>query len=201
MAFSQSALQAELLSVFSSMTDGDNTVFSSGVSTALKNFVCSGTPVTTDAGAVPAGAFAGASTGGSITADSSGCEGILQEACEAMVDGSKDNDFLAGKIAEALQNLTDGAEVVTNVTGTATPPSSSPIPLSGTARGTIQCVTAPVEAGLKSCFSAMVDMTEGGDEYFASRLASLTFTCLTTGVVSTDGEGALQGSKGVGNAV
>ena len=46
----------------------------------------------------------------------------------------------------------------------------------------------------------MVDMTEGGNMYFASELARLTYTCLTSGTVNTDGVGNLAGSKGVGNA-
>ena len=36
--------------------------------------------------------------------------------------------------------------------------------------------------------------------YFASELARLTYTCLTSGTVNTDGVGNLEGSKGVGNA-
>ena len=95
MAFSQPALQAELYSVFSSMTDGDNHRFSKGISDAFKNFVDSGKPQTTNSGSIPTGTFTGASTDGSMTSDSSGCESIIQSACEAMVDGSKDNDYLA----------------------------------------------------------------------------------------------------------
>ena len=48
MAFSQSALQAELYSVFNSMTDGDSHKFSKGISDAFKNFVDSGKPQTTE---------------------------------------------------------------------------------------------------------------------------------------------------------
>lgn len=202
MAFSQSALQSELYSVFSSMTDGDNHKFSKGISNSFKNFVDSGTPQTTDTGSIPIGTFTGASVSGSMTSDSSGCEGIIQTACEAMVDGSKDNDYLAEKIAKGLQDLTDRTEVLTSVSGSTVPPSPPPptIPTSGSAKGGIDCDTSPVEAGLKACFSAMVDMTEGGDMYFASELARLTYTCLTSGIVNTDGVGNLAGSKGTGNA-
>ena len=50
-----------------------------------------------------------------MTSDSSGCESIIQTAYEAMVDGSKSNDYIAEKIAECLQDLTDGTEVNTSV--------------------------------------------------------------------------------------
>lgn len=202
MAFSQAILQSELYSVFSSMTDGDNHKFSKGISDAFKKFVDSGTPQTTDAGAISTGTFTGASVSGSMTSDSSGCEGIIQSACEAMADGSKDNDYLAEQIAKGLQDLTDGTEVLTSVSGNTVPPSPPPpsIPTSGSAKGGIKCVTSPVEKGLKACFSTMVDMTEGGDMYFATQLASLTYTCLTSGIVNTDGVANLAGSKGEGNA-
>lgn len=202
MAFSQSALQAELYSVFNSMTDGDNHKFSKGISGAFKNFVNSGKPQTTDSGSIPTGAFTGASVSGSMTSDSSSCEGIIQSACEAMVNGSKNNDYIAEKIAEGLQDLTDGTEVNTSVSGTTVPPVPPPptIPTSGSAKGGINCDTSPVEAGLKACFSSMADMTEGGNMYFASELARLTYSCLTSGTVNTEGVGNLEGSKGVGKA-
>ena len=202
MSFSQSGLQSELYSVFSSMTDGDNHKFSKGISDAFKNFVDSGKPQTTDGGSISTGTFTGASTDGYMTSDSSGCESIIQSACEAMVDGSKDNDYLAEEIAKGLQDLTDRTEVLTSVSGTTVRPSPPPptIPTSGSAKGGIDCDTSPVEAGLKACFSAMVDMTEGGDMYFASELARLAYTCLISGIVNTDGVSNLEGSKGTGNA-
>lgn len=184
------------------MTDGDNHKFSKGIANAFKNFVDSGKPQTTDIGSIPTGVFTGASTNGSMTSDSSGCETIIQIACESMVDGSKSNDYIAQKIAEGLQVLTDTTQVNTSVSGTTVPPVPPPptIPTSGSAKGGIECVTATVEAGLKACFSAMVDMTEGGNMYFASELARLTYACLTSGIVKTDGIGNLAGSKGIGNA-
>ena len=119
-----------------------------------------------------------------------------------MIDGSKSNDYLAEEIAKGLRDLTDGTKVNTSISGTTVPPSPPPpfIPTSGSAKGSIKCNTSAVEAGLKACFSTMADMTEGGNMYFASELASLTYTCLTSGIVSTDGVDNLEGSKGIGNA-
>lgn len=203
MAFVQATLQSDLLSVFQSMTDGDDSVFSDGVAQALKNFVNSGTPSTTDAGTIPTGAFTGASTGGTITADDSACAQIIASAFTFMRNNENGgDDYLADKIAEGLQRMTDDAVVTTSVSGTTVPPSPPPptIPTAGTAKGGITCVTTAVASGLKAVFSAMKEMSSGGDAYFASQMASLVNACLLAGVVSTQGQGNLAGSTGTGTA-
>lgn len=204
MAFVKAVLKKDLSDCFEAMTDGDNRRFSQGMARAFKDFVESGVPVTTDTGTIPIGTFTGASTEGSMTSDGSGCEDIIYRACEDM-NGMRDGgggDHLARKIAEGLQDLTDGTVVNTSVSGVAVPPSPPPpsIPAAGKAQGGIDCVTKPVEEGLRACFSAMVNMAEGGNEYLAETLSTLVNSCLMSGVVSTDGLGNLAGSKGSGRA-
>ena len=202
MAFNSSSLEQDLLSVFNSMTDGDNRVFAQGISNALKSFIDSGTPSTSDSGTIATGVFTGASTSGSMTATASSCQTIIYNACQAMIDGSKDNDYIAKKIAEGLKAMTDGTIVVTSVSGNTVPPSPPPpsIPTSGSAQGGIDCDVSSVETGLKTCFTTMKSMTTGGNAYFASQFASLVDTCLKAGEVSTEGIGNLAGSSGSGRA-
>lgn len=203
MAFVQANLQADLLSVFQSMTDGDDSKFSDGVAKAFMDFVNTGTPSTTDAGTIPTGTFTGASTGGSITATDSACAELIASAFSYMAEhDSGGDDYLAEKIAEGLQKMTDDAVVVTSVSGVTVPPSPPPptIPTAGTARGGITCSTASVSNGLKTAFGAMKSMSSGGDAYLATQMASLVNACLLAGTVSTQGQGNLEGSSGTGNA-
>jgi hypothetical protein len=203
MAFSKSQLQSDLEDVFSSMNSDDDSVFADGLSEAFMNFVNSGVPSTEDSGTVSAGTFTGASTGGSLSASDSACASIITQAFSYMKSHeSGGDDYLAGKIAEGLKKMTDDTVVTTSVTGTAVPPSPPPpsVPVSGTAKGTITCDTATLEAKLKSVFSGMKSMQSGGDTYFAQKLAEEVYNCLKAGEVKTEGQGALEGSSGSGTA-
>ena len=201
MAFVKADLEADLLDCFQAMEDGDNKKFSQDVSKAFKDFIETGTPVTVDTGSVSAGAFSGASTGGSLSADDTDCEDTIYKACLKMKDELTEggNDYLAEKIAEGLQKMLDDVEVKTQVSGIATPPPpATPVSLSGSAKGGITCDTSTVESALKACFSAMIPMTAGGNAYMAGQCATCVDACLKAGAVSTDGEGSLAGSKGTG---
>lgn len=203
MSFSVSSLEDDLLYVFNSMTDGDDHVFSDGISDAFKTFVESGIPQTTDSGNVPTGYFEGASTSGSITADDTDCADIIYTACEYAKEHDTGGDaYIADKIAEGLQKMLDDAVVTTSVSGTVVPPSPPPpsIPTTGTAKGGISCSTTALATGLKAIFSLMKNMTSGGNTYLSQEMAVLVNTCLLSGVVSTQGEGALEGSTGSGYA-
>lgn len=201
MPFSKPQLQSDLEDVFSSMNSDDDSVFANGLSEAFMNFVNSGVPSTTDSGTISAGTFTGASTGGSLSASDSACASIITQAFSYMKSHeSGGDDYLAGKIAEGLKKMTDDTVVITSVSGTAVPPSPPPptVPVSGTAKGTITCDTATLETNLKSVFSSMKSMQSGGDAYFAQKLAEEVYNCLKSGVISTNGQGALAGSSGSG---
>jgi len=203
MAFSVSALENDLLAVFNSMTGGDDHEFSGGITDAFKAFVESGEPSTSDYGTISTGVFTGASTDGTITVSSTDCASIIYSACEYAKEHDTGGDnYIAEKIAEGLQDMTDKAVVETQVSGNTVPPTPPPpsIPTSGTAKGGITCTTASVAEGLKSVFGLMRSMTSGGNTYLAQEMAVLVNTCLLAGVVSTQGQGNLSGSTGTGNA-
>lgn len=200
MSLTASSLKSDLKAVFDEMrenTDGDNSIFSKGVAAAAKDFIETATVTTTDAGSVSAGVFVGTGSG-TVSADDSDAQSIIQSACEAMKSmTSGGNDYLAGKIASAIQTMSDAAEVKTNVSGTVTLSNGSTSALSGTAEGTLTCSYA-LESDLKAAFKAMETMTENGDEYLASQMASAINSFVLSGVVSTQGKSSLSGSVGAG---
>ena len=202
MAFSVSSLEDDLLYVFNSMSDGDDHVFSDGIAQAFKDFLESGEPSTQDSGTIPTGYFEGASVSGSISASDTACAQIIYSACEYAKEHDTGGDnYIAEKIAEGLQSMTDNAVVSTSVSGVTVPPSPPPptIPTSGSATGSIYCVTSSVASELKTVFGLMKAMTSGGNTYLAQEMASIVNTCLLSSSVSTQGQGNLEGSTGTGN--
>lgn len=201
MAFVTKTLETELKNVFSTMKSDDD--FAGGIAKAVKNFVSTGQVVTTDAGAVSAGAFVGGGNG-TLKVDESVLKKQISTACSTMsklTDGSGDT-VLANAIGNGLLAMTGQAEVNTTVIGTVTTPAGVPSALSGTAKGQIVCVPAPVISGLTTCFSSM-KATAGsdgfsGDDDFASQFASLVAAYFTSGVITTNGQAALTGSTGTG---
>lgn len=202
MSLATSTLKSDLLALFQSMasdTSGDNSVFAEGVAAAFKDFIETASVTTTDAGTVSGGVFAGTGSG-TISADSSECEAIILAACEAMVKmTSGGNAYLAQQIEAGMQAMADAATVSCDVTGTLTTTAGATSTLTGSATGTISC-SYDLAGDLEAVFEAMVDMTEGGDEYMAAGMAAAAEAFVLSGVVSTDGEGSLAGSTGAGAA-
>lgn len=193
-----STLISQLTAVFNSMTDGNEDTFPNGVSQAIATYASTGTVATVDAGAVPAGAFVGSGSG-TLVFSPSACQQTIKSACVAMENmQSGGNDYLAEQIGAGIKTMSDAGQVGTNVAGVATSPSGTPSPLSGTASGTIACQSAPLVQSLKSAFSAMNSMTSGGNAYLASQMATAVDTYLKSGVVATQGKGALSGDVGSG---
>lgn len=196
-----STLKGDLKNCFDAMandTSGDNTTFAKKVSKAVADYVSTGKVATIDAGTVSAGIFAGSGSG-SISAEASIAQAIIYAACLAMANMTTGgNDYLALQIATGIQTMMSAANVSTNVTGTVTLPNGATSPLTGTAKGIIACVQAPLYASLKTAFTSMENMTEGGNEYMATQMATAIDTYLKAGVVSTAGQAALSGSVGAG---
>jgi hypothetical protein len=204
MAFVVSTLQKDIEDVFASMNDGDNHVFSDGISNAIVTFVGTGEVSTSDAGTVPGGVYSGSGSG-SLSVTAIKCAKIIYDACEAMNSMSSGGDgYLAEKIGEGIQQMADDGVVSTTVTGTLTPPSSAPVsPYGGSATGKISCDNTNFISDLKGIFSDMWNNrgTEGydGDKAFAEGLAQAVYDFWTSGLVSTDGEGNIEGSSGSGS--
>lgn len=204
MAFVVSTLQKDIKDVFDSMTDGDNAVFANGISNAIVTFVGTGVVTTTDGGTVSEGTYVGEGSG-SLSVTATKCAKTIKDACEAMMNmSSGGDDYLAEQIGKGIKQMADDGQVTTSVTGTLTPPSSSPItPYDGTAKGTIECNEASLISDLKAVFAQMWD-NHGSDSYdgnleFAKKLAQAVNDFWTSGVVSTNGEGNIEGSKGTGS--
>lgn len=204
MAFVVSTLQKNIKDVFDSMTDGDNAVFANGLSNAIVTFVGTGVVSTTDGGAVSGGSYVGRGTG-SLSVTATKCAKTIKDACEAMMNMSSGGDnYLAEQIGKGIKQMADDGQVTTTVTGTLTPPSSSPItPYGGTAKGTIKCSETSLVSDLKSVFAQMWDNHDSdsydGNLEFAKKLAQAVNDFWTNGVVSTNGEGSIAGSKGTGS--
>lgn len=204
MAFNKAQLQSDFEDVFESMTDGDEDTFPDGISDAVVAFVSGGQVSTQDDGTVPGGAYSGSGTG-TLSVTASACASIIKSACTAMKTmTSGGDDYLAEEIGKGLKKMADDGVVVTTVTGTLQPPSSSPVtPYVGTAQGTISCSESSLVSMLKSTFKKMWDDREkdgfDGNEEFAKELANVVNSFYTSGTVTTQGQGNIAGSSGSGS--
>ncbi|MDR0375246.1 MAG: hypothetical protein LBH85_05925 [Treponema sp.] len=77
---------------------------------------------------------------------------------------------------------------------TATTPAGVSSPFAGTGKGKFTGNKAAIETTLKACFSAMNAMSEGGDDYFAARLAAAVGAYLKAGSVSVTLQSPLAGT-------
>lgn len=197
-----SVLENQLYGIFTSMKDGDNTLFAQGIATSVVTFISSGLVSTTDVGAISMGAFVGSGTG-SIVATPSACQSTIKSACEQMNNMTEGgNDYLAGEIGKGIKQMADDANVITTITGTVTLPNGVVSAMAGSGNGSIQCVDAPLVQQLKMAFKEMDSRKDedgyDGDKILAQRMASAIDTFWKSGIVSTDGSANLAGSKGTG---
>lgn len=203
MALIKATLENDLKQVFSDMKSaGENASdddFASGIAKACADFVKSGTVITIDAGTVSSGVFAG-SGNGSVSVEASLMENSLKSACSAMKNMTEGGDaVLASAIATGFVTMTTAGQVETDIVGATTSPAGFPVPpTNGKGKGTIICQPASILGSLTSAFNNMKNMTDGGDDVFASELASAIDTCVKAGVIVVNGQGALSGTIGSG---
>jgi hypothetical protein len=190
-----SQLENTFKTIFNDMS-GDDRKFCNDFSAAVKNYAESGSITTVDAGNISAGVFAGTGQGG-ITCDASVCADIIYAACLAMLN-TGGNSILAQAMGQGVDAMITGGTVSTDVTGTCVPPSGSPFPLSGAAKGTQTGSAPPMSASFLSAFMAMNGMSSGNTDYMASQCAAAIDAYLKACTVSTEGEGVLDGSFGAG---
>jgi hypothetical protein len=198
MALNKSALQSDLADVFSSMES--NSDFASGIASACKSYIENGEVTTEDEGTVSSGEFAGSGSGSVTVTDTLMSAPILTATAsmQSMTEGG--DAVLASAIFSGLNAMIAVAVVETDVTGETTSPSGSPVPpSSGNAKGVgLSCTDSGFVSALEGYFSDMQSMTEGGDDYFAEKLADVIHTYISTGKVTTSGLEALSGSAGSG---
>ena len=213
MALDKNSLSSDILSVFNSMKSRaqsktnppTNADFSNGISNAVVTYISKGEVSTNDSGTIPTGTYTGGKGKGKLTVTATNCAKIILDACDNMNNRNRDDDYLAEEIGKALKKMADEGTVATTVTGgTMTPPSGQPVTgYGGSAVGTISCNSTSLVSNLKTVFSEMSRRREennfDGNEYLADELASNIHSFWTSGTVSTNGIGNLEGSSGSGS--
>jgi hypothetical protein len=191
MALVKATLEIKLKSVFASMTDGSktNAWMASQIAAEIKTFVLAGQVSTTDAGAAPAGAYAGAGSG-TMTINN----GNLGNALKTTFEAAYGNDDLAAHIATDTNAVCTASDTVAvNTKGTVTTSSGSSS-FAGTGKGKFAGDKASLATTLKACFTAMNAMSQGGDDYFAAQLAAAVTAYLKAGSVSIALQSPLAGT-------
>lgn len=214
MALDKGQLQDDLYAVFTAMKEAEQATdedFADGIANAVCDYIKGGTVTTLDGGTISGGTFVGSgseSLSSNSTLSPDNCASIILNACTNMhrMDSGGD-DHLAEEIGKGIKKMSTDLVITTSVTGTLTPPSSSPVtpypPDGGEAEGSISCDESSLVSALKSLFSSMYlnkdDEDYDGDLEFAKELASKTEEFWTQGVVSTSGKNDLEGSSGSGS--
>lgn len=227
MALDSEKLSSDILSVFNSMKDRaqsttnppTDTDFSNGISNAVVTYISKGEISTNDSGKIPTGTYTGGKGKGKLTVTATNCAKIILDACielnkqyeeeeseeEESEEDKKDYNYLAEEIGKALKKMADEGTVATTVTGgTMTPPSGQAVTgYGGSAEGTISCNSTSLVSNLKTVFSEMGRRREennfDGNKYLADELADNIHSFWTSGTVSTNGIGNLEGSSGSGS--
>lgn len=205
MALVLAKLQSDLKKVFSDMKqeNAKDSDFSDGVSKACKDFVESGTISTVDGGTVSSGGFVG-SGNGSISVTQSDMSSPIVTAMNSMKNMAEGgNALLATAMFNGLNSMISNGTVETDVTGVTTSPAGATVPpSSGSAKGSMSCAYPTFVTELNSIFSDMNTKSDeegfDGNVYLGDELGKLVNKYIKTGVVSTNGQGALSGSTGAG---
>jgi hypothetical protein len=197
MALAKSALETALKGIFSAMsgmTEGGDAYLAAQAAAALAAYILSGRVSTADTGAAPGGAYAGAGVG-TTAIDAA----ALSRALRATFEAGYGDDDLAARIADDIGAACEADDTVTIVsTGAVTTPSGATSPFSGPGQGKFTGARTNIETALKACFSAMTEMTEGGDAYFAAQWATAVDAYLRAGAVGVTLEPPFASGSGAG---
>jgi hypothetical protein len=161
-----------IFTVMNSIFDGTGDKYHAvEMAAAIKAYILTGKAATVDSGTAPAGNYAGSGTG-TMTIDT----GILEADLYATFTNKYSNDELAAHMAADIDNSCKAGDTVQIMsTGTVTTPSGVTSAFSGPGKGKFSGLKSTIENGLKACFSAMNNMTSGGNAYYAQQFA-LCFT-------------------------
>jgi hypothetical protein len=109
----------------------------------------------------------------------------LKNDLQTTFEAKYSNDDLAAHMATDIDNACKADNTVsTTSTGTVTTPSGATSPFSGPAQGKFTGSKSTIESKLKTCFSAMNDMSSGGNDYYAAQFASAIDSYLKAGTIS-----------------
>jgi len=183
MALVATGLQTDLLATYLAMNDivdGGDKYQAKNVAKDIKKYILAGKTVTTDAGAAPAGGYAGASEG-MMTIDADQLEEDLLNTFDAKYD---DND-LADHIATDIDNACTADDTVQATSkGKVTLPNGSTVDFSGPAIGKFAGTKSLISTPLKTCFRSMWSMVTGGNELYAQVLAAAIDAYMNAGTIT-----------------
>lgn len=193
-------LQVALLKIFNDMNsiskDGD-VYCATEMAKAIKTFIFTGQVATTDTGAAPAGTYAGAGIGAMNIND-----GTLSDNLLKTFQAEYNNDNLADNIASDTDNACKEDSIIkTTSTGIVTTPSGATSPFSGPGEGEFTGVKNTIASTLKVCFSAMNNMTSGGNEYYAAQLALAVHSYLIAGAINITLKAPFTSGSGMGKII
>lgn len=193
----QSALQATFLAM-NDITDGSGDRYmADNVAENIKTYILTGDTTTTDAGAAPAGTYAGSGKGKMTIDDSS-----LADDLYSTFTAGYDNNGLASHMAADIDKACSASDTVSETSkGTVTTPSGATSSFAGPAQGKFSGSKATIESKLKACFSSMDGMTSGGNEYFAQEMASAIDSYLKAGSISVNLKAPFVSGTGGGSIV
>lgn len=198
MALVSTTLQSAFLAIYNamdSMTEGGNAYMASGTAKAIKTFILTGQVSTTDTGAALAGSYTGAGVG-IMTIDADALTADLQDTFEATYA----NDDLADHIATDIDNACKVDNIVKTVsTGNVVIPAGGTSPFSGPGEGSFTGAKALIASTLKACFSAMNNMTSGGNAYMAAQFALAVYSYLIAGAISVTLKAPFVSGSGTGS--
>lgn len=188
--------------------DASDSDFSSGIADACKAFIEAGDITIVATGTVSSGVFTGGGSG-HISLESSKMSTVIDTATASMKDmTSGGDDVLASALFSGLNAMISAGTVEIDVSGATVSPSGATVPpSSGKTKGTgLTCIdgASPQDfvSKTKKIFKDMKDRTTesgfNGDNFLAEQLADVINTYISTGTVTTSGQGALSGVTGTG---
>ena len=190
-------LQADILNIFYAMNsiyqDGD-VYQASEMAKAIKKYILTGVVATADVGVAPAGSYTGTGVG-TMTIDAD----VLANDLLATFLTRYTNNDLADHMATDIDNAcAEAGTVKTTSNGTAVIPSGGTASFSGPGEGKFAGNKSTIATALKTCFSTMNTMSQGGNEYYAAQFAAAIHSYLTAGTINVILKPLFASGTGVG---
>jgi len=183
MALVSATLQADLIIAYlamNSIVEGGREYEAEKVAKAIKKFILTGQTSTTDTGAAPAGAYAGAGVGVMTIDDSQ-----LEEDLLATFNAGYGDDDLADHIATDIDNACKADDTVKETSsGTVTTPAGATSSFSGPAIGKFVGTKSLISTPLKACYKSMKGMLAGGNELYAQIFSAAVDDYLKKGTIT-----------------
>lgn len=178
-------LQTAILDIFSamnSMTSGGDKYCADELASAISDFISTGVVTSLDdTGVIGSNTYKGAGSGSMAIDESTLAEKLLATFTK---DNTTDTE-IAENIASNINDVCSAANTVSTTTiGTQTTPSGTTTPYSGSGKGTFSGTDTIISEALKTAFATMSTLTSGGNEVFATALATSINSYLIGGSIS-----------------